>query len=397
MQLHGNKTITRTPDTTEFLSHLTEAIDELKEFLSPMPRRFSHYQSIVLVEIFKQVKILEQTTTSESVGIGDKSVRQRWKDLVGLGVSYVEKSLQVKPDLLSQALFDSLMRASLKQSEEKSQIDHIAELINTSHPEQSITHEILTLYHQLYDGRYKLLLAFYRFMIDLIQGRDVQLRHLQKIRANDAVDNLKYLKKKLVANEASCISCGANFHVRNAIAHREIELREGKVFLRDGRWREGYDFSSASNLAKSLNLTTLGLITGLWVSSMKHNDIMRSHVRYKYHIEDLQKSLSSIVTEYKFVLVGCLVKEDEHLYCTLREMDPNAFDGPQKIEYGKTLLQVQVVKAKPRRERIQDLIAGCELMFHGYKKVTFESSDNKEEHIDTVEHVPASPDDGNLL
>ncbi|MBI1805075.1 MAG: hypothetical protein HYR77_11505 [Ignavibacteria bacterium] len=368
----------------------------MKEFLSPLPRRFSQYQSIVLVEIFKQVMVLEHTKTSEALDIGDKSIRQRWKELVALGVSNVEKSLQVRADLLSQALFDSLMRASLKETEEKSQINRIAELIQTNHDDQLITHEVLTFYHQLYDGRYKLLLAFHRFMIDLTQKPDVLLRRLEKLRANDVIDNLKYLKKTLVVDEYHIISSGANFHVRNAIAHREIELREGKVFLKDGRWRKEYDSSSASNLVKTLDLTMLGLVTGLWVSAMKHNDTMRGHVRYKYHIEDIQKSLSSIVAEYKFVLIESCVKENDHLYCTLREMEPSAFEGPQKIESGKTVLHVQIVKAKPRLERIQDLIAGCELMFHGYTKITFEASDNKGEQVEVLEHIPDSQGDGNL-
>jgi hypothetical protein len=393
MQFQGDKIVTRNFNTTEFLSHLTEAIDALKELLSPMPRQFSQYQSLVLSEILKQLKILEQSTTPETLRIGEKSIRDHWKELVALGLTCVESSLQVKADILSQALFDSLMRASLKETEEKSQIDRIAELIQANRDDQSITHEILTLYHQLYEGRYKLLLAFYRFMTELRHDSDVKLDKLEKLRSNQVIDNLRYLKKVLSPIEYFNVGLGADSHVRNAIAHRLIELREGKVFLRDGKWTEEFDFHKAQNLVQALNLTTLGLITGLWVSAMKHNDIMRSHVRYKYHIEDIQKSLSSIVSEYKFILTGCVVKDNDHLYCILREMDSSPFDGPKKLEYGKTVLQVQVVKAKPRRERIQDLIAGCKLMFHGYKKVTFESSDNKGEHIDTVEHVPLPEND----
>jgi hypothetical protein len=392
----GDKTIIQNEDTTEFLSHLTEVFDELKEFFLPLPRRFSHYQLELLVRIFGQLQGLEYSTKPESIGLGVITIRQRWKELMALEINHVEHCLELKPKILAQGMFESLMRASLMETEEKSQIDRIAELIQSNYEEQSITHEVLVFYHQLYEGRYKLLLAFYHFMINLQANSNFELRKLDKLRSRQVFDNLKYLKRVLPQAEYNHICLGADPHLRNAIAHREVELREGKVKVRDGRWTKAFDFTRAELLVKSLNLTMLGLLGGLLVSSMKHNDVLRSHVQYKYHIEDIQQSLSSIVTEYKFVLTRCVVSDNDHLYCSLREMDPSPFDGPNKFKHGKTTLQVHVVNAKPRRERIQDLISGCELMFQGYKKVTFESSDNKGEQIETVEHVPASQVDGNL-
>src|SRR5437867_955279 len=169
-------TILQNQETVEFLAHLTEAIDEVKEYLGPKRVQFSQYQSMVLVEILEQLKVLENSTSAESLGLTGESIRQRWKALAAFGVSLVEQCLQSRSSIVSPALFDSLMRASLKQTEEKSQIDRIAQLILADRDDQSIAHEMFALYHQLFDGRYKILLAFYRFLYELRQDGKLQLR-----------------------------------------------------------------------------------------------------------------------------------------------------------------------------------------------------------------------------
>ena len=52
----------------------------------------------------------------------------------------------------------------------------------------------------------------------------------------DVIDNLKVLKHIMAPDSARTLEGGANHHLRNVMAHRDLVPPEGCAILSNGRW-----------------------------------------------------------------------------------------------------------------------------------------------------------------
>jgi hypothetical protein len=158
--------------------------------------------------------------------------------------------------------------------------------------------------------------------------------------------------------------------VRNALAHGGTKLRGGKAYLEAKGSKCALGVEDVGILISDLLITSNGICSGFWLSFLKYKNQIEKHIVWKYDIEKIHLVLYEAAKDFKFIVDECKLNDGTTINLVLAEMSPNdKIAQPSITKYGSVTLNVQVEPAKPRGQRVRDLVESYPKLFYGYSKL----------------------------
>ncbi len=148
---------------------------------------------------------------------------------------------------------------------------------------KSITEKItdlLNIYHNLFDGRYKISLSCFYHLLHLIDGNFN--KSFEKFLEDDVSYKINEIKKysgsRLFIETTEWLLLGADSHVRNAIAHKKWKFIENVVELNDrSGWQKKFSLIEIEDLIRSLKIVNRAMESAIIISIVKYYDFIKKH------------------------------------------------------------------------------------------------------------------------
>jgi hypothetical protein len=344
----------------------------LGKSVAPWPMQMSSVDLGALLNDYWLV-VLTQNHHNVMQGIADDdSVLTRWKNILLLTIRVFEQQFQTQEEDLSKTLFQILLEASDHRKEEYLQSQHVALSIQNQLGDEDAIRSALQLYQRTYEGSFRTLTGYLRYILELSAEKRSQRPNLERILREQVKKNLNTLirRKLLSKDEFVSINHGVDNLVRDAVAHGGSELRDGKAYLRNGRKKVEVSLDDMQSLTSSIMVTCAGIRSGLWFSFQRHKSQIGKHVKQKYHIEKIHSVLYEAAKEIKFFLDECSLADAVTINLVLREMSPSGQSiVPSTTDHGSVVVKIQTRLAGPRSERVRDMLKCYSNLFYDYGKL----------------------------
>ena len=355
----------------------------LGKSVHPWPEKMSSVDFAPLLNDFGFVVSCQNYSNAVQGNAADDSVLTRWKAILLLTMRIVENQFASREEDLSKTLFQILLDASDHRKEEYLQLQHVVLSIQKHLGDEDTIRVATQLYQRTYEGSFRVLTGYLRYLLEMSLGKDPSEMHLEKILQSQVKKNLnRLLKRNLLSKEEySLINDGVDILVRDAVAHGGSSLRDGAAHLKDGRKKVTIDLEGVRDLISRIMVTCSGIRSGLWFSFQRHKAQMAKYVNQKYHIEKIQSVLYEAAKEIKFFLDECSLVDERTVSLVLKEMSPSGQPTvPSTTDYGSVVVKIQTRLAGPRSERIRDMLKSYSSLFYGYDKalVQVKSADGTE-------------------
>jgi hypothetical protein len=220
--------------------------------------------------------------------------------------------------------------------------------------------DLLVTYHNLYDGRYKVSLSCFHYLIDVIYGLDN--RNFDKYLEDDVSFKIKQIEKtdikRVFIDTPEWLLIGVDEHIRNAVAHKRWNFIESYVELSDrSGWEKKFGFFQIEDLYRSLKIANRAMESALIISVVQHLDIFKKYFKRKeLDRETLHIMLYNLAKKYRFVLEKFSISNNSQINCELKS-EPQTI-GPEEViiggKYGS--FKYKMPEMKEPIERAKSLI-----------------------------------------
>lgn len=357
--------------------------DLVKDIIRPLPQRFSPTDLAPLLQNYRLVLLTQEYQNKINNESSGDTLITRWKDLIKFSIKINESCLGKNEEVVSQVLFRILLEVSDHHKEEYYQTQHTAWSVYNRAGDEDLIRTALQLYHRIYEGSYRTLISYSLFLINLTKGKILSAANIDDYFKEDVQKNLTRIKNSgcLSRDELDLLRFGVNPLVRNAMAHGGTKLSEGMAHLKDKGRKATLGVVDVETLVGSLLITSKGLAAGFSLSFLKQRDQIKKHINWKYDLEKILSVLYSAAKDFKFILDECKLIDGLTIDLALVEMSPDHNRiHPSTTRYGSIVHKIHVELAKPRSQRVRDLIESYSTLFYGYKKLRIQVKNSGREN-----------------
>lgn len=363
----------------------TELNQLIPNILRNLNREFSTNAYSNLLSIYYRISTMPRYKNVQHLKISNYDPKKTWKTILELCIDIMDRAFLKNPKETMDGLIYTLDRiVNFHEIELISE----AKIEKNKKIDMDYMKTIIEHYHEIYEGRYKFLLAFFVYTVDIYLSS--AKKELNKYFEDDVSYLLKkvkkYIYKKIYIDTIDWLSIGADENIRNAIAHKSIIYREMFAIFSDKKgWREQLNFIEFEDILRNLKIVCNAMEAGLIITQAKHKThIPPSDFKKDFDEHDIKNGIIFNIKNYKFELLeyqsyGKLLK--------LKIKDGPRTHGSSQImgQMGRVNFSANLPPEPPRRERILAIIINSMAFIWKYENVKIDVINFLDEPKGTLE------------
>lgn len=377
----------------DMLKHIGDLIQNVK---------LNSYHLQLLIQDYHEMLTMPRFGNISDLPIANRNPISTWQIIARIGIEIIERNyLMGRKQELFEALeltmhkIGNLQKVEYFSQKDVPEIEVVKNLEDLDKPPkvnpEDRLRKMLLYYHDLYEGSYKIGLSLFHFLCDLMEGKYKSSKpfetYLEKEDVSHKIIQLtKYSSEIKLQKNIQWLLIGADSHVRNAIAHKRWEFKEGKVILRDrDGWEKELNYFEIEDMIRSLKIALKGMQTAMTISFCKYMDEISQPVQKRILDEEsIQGIMYLFANENHFVLDDLEIKKDLSINCRLKEQiipqNREMFAG-----FKTGAVKIDLPPIPDRTYRVKSFVASSLPAIWNYKKISLDVYNFEKKNVGRME------------